>query len=862
MDISIVVPIYNALELSKQCLASVFEHGAQHRFEVIFVDNGSAPDVEAWLVAEEQVHANLKHQRYPAPLGFAKSVNAGVAAAIGEVVIVLNSDTIVSPGWMDELYTALVTDPSLGALTPCTNHAGDQAQMDFATIDLPPAKALALMAKRNAEPNILYVPQRLTFFCVALRRAVWLEFNGLDEAYKVGNFEDDDLCLRLRVAGYRLGVAQHVFVYHHNNATFNSNQIKHGAWMTQNTIVFADHARKAAGATPPVTPRWPKRSMPEISVVILPREGAKPGEGLERTLRSLDNQTILNFEIVLPTDKNGPTRLWVAYVTEGDILYPFHLEALWDAMDRSGSDSIFADGWVAGAEAADPHPDTSKLVRIGPRMLPGWMHHASLDRDHLWEQSVPQHWPRLTWEMQQAPNLPAHPVVKQELTLIDRARKAYRKALPLSTRLKLDAKVRQIIGRPAQDPEDKRFADIAAQLRALREAGTDAGKFHVETNLPAIIQGNAVAWNSVTQRQHHFARGLARRGHPVFWLEPALSPAQKWWVGRPLPQVAPNIYLVRLPGSARDIYTMQWSAAVTAAMTEAMQQVAAAYGFKQAVSLVNYPRWQPLAASLRERCSWKVADDCLDDQHALADLYQTATCAYQDRLTESADEIFTSSVLLRERMKPRESILLHNACDFDLFSTATSMGHLTHLKKPVIGFFGALADWLDSDLIHAAALKFPEWSFVFIGPHTFSNTEIEVKWLKATDLPNVTVIPQLDPRPLAQHLADFDVAVMPFLDIPVTRSMNAVKLYEYLAAGKPAIARDLPEVRYLTAGDSAASDLIALYTTPEEYFDRLRAAVESNTPALEARRREFASRNDWSQRVDVLSKRLTELAGS
>jgi glycosyltransferase involved in cell wall biosynthesis len=281
---------------------------------------------------------------------------------------------------------------------------------------------------------------------------------------------------------------------------------------------------------------------------------------------------------------------------------------------------------------------------------------------------------------------------------------------------------------------------------------------------------------------------------------------------------------------------------------------------ERVISLVNYPRWQPLAMKLRERNGWKVVEDCLDDQHALADLYQTASYYFVDKLTAEADEVVTSSVLLRERMKPRESILLHNACDYDLFSSAASMGHLAHLPKPVIGFFGALADWLDFDLIHAAALRYPNWSFVYIGPHVFSNVEIEVRWMKAADLPNITVIPQLDPRALAAHLADFDVCTMPFLDIPVTRSMNAVKLYEYLAAGKPCISRDLPEVRYITAEDPGARDLIALYSTPEEFFARLEAAVEAKGPELVARRKAFAEKNDWSARVHVLSQRLIALA--
>jgi GT2 family glycosyltransferase/glycosyltransferase involved in cell wall biosynthesis len=866
VQVSIVIPVYNALDLAQLCLASIFEHGAEKSFEVVVVDNGSRPDVEQWLTAEERLHTGLRHLRFDQPLGFARAANTGVAETTGEVVILLNSDTIVTPGWLDSLCDELSADPSLGALTPLTNHAGEAAQIDLTTFDLSAPRALALIAKRPKQPRILYLPQRVAFFCVALRREVWLQCNGLDEAYAVGNFEDDDLCLRLRIAGYRLGVAQHIFVYHHNNETFRANRIDLRSTLSRNAAIFASRARAASEAEPPATPHQPRRSAADISVVILPRDpGASPSPAaLDRSLRSLANQTVINLEVIAPGSAQAPTRSWIAYLTEGDILYPFHLETLWDAMERSGSNSIFADGWVAGANELQPHPDAVKLVRIGPRMLSGWMHHASLDPARIFEQSVPQHWPRITWEMQEAPVLPERPPAERSQGLIEAARRLYRKAVPMTTRLELDAAVRRLIRRPAQRPDDQRFRAIAAQIEALLSDGVDAGKFAdrlaAGSAQPAVMLGNSVAWNSVTQRQHHFARGLAQRGHPVFWLEPALSPLERWWSGRPLTEVAPNIHLVRLPGSAREIYYLAWSDPIVEAMTAAMLQTASAYGVRQVVSLINYPLWQPLAKRLRERAGWKIAADCLDDQQAFANLLSTAGALYEDKLTAQADVIFTSSVLLQERMRPRESILLHNGCDFSLFSSAASRGHLSHLQRPIIGFFGSLADWLDSGLIRAAALQFPEWSFVFIGPHLFSNTEAEVKWLQAAALPNITVIPALEPRPLAEHLAEFDVAIMPFLDIPVTRAMNAVKLYEYLAAGKPCVSRDLPEVRSLTARDPSASDLIALYRTPSQFFIRLREAVAANPPELVRRRQSFAQRNDWSGRIDVLSAKLIELA--
>lgn len=134
---------------------------------------------------------------------------------------------------------------------------------------------------------------------------------------------------------------------------------------------------------------------------------------------------------------------------------------------------------------------------------------------------------------------------------------------------------------------------------------------------------------------------------------------------------------------------------------------------------------------------------------------------------------------------------------------------------------------------------------------------IESKWFRSTHLPNIAVLGQLDPCTLAAHLPDFDVCIMPFQDVPVTRTMNAVKLYEYLAAGKPVVSRDLPEVRFLK---ESSGDLIAVYSSPEEFFARLVEALALRTPEMAARRQAFARQNDWSGRIDVLSQKIVEVA--
>jgi GT2 family glycosyltransferase/glycosyltransferase involved in cell wall biosynthesis len=880
VHVSVVIPVYNARQLAENCVASIFGAHTNLTFEVIVVDNGSGPDVEEWLRSSQVRHAALRYLRYPHPLGFARAVNAGVSASLGQIVIVLNSDTLVSPGWMDGLYEALVVDESLGAVTPVTNNTGEAAQIDLRTADLTPVRALKLVAAKPREPGVIIVAHRLTFFCVALRRSVWDEMGGLDESYAMGNYEDDHLCLRLRLAGYRLGIAPNVFVYHYSNATFRANGVPHHDFMRQNAATFAAHARAFAAATPPPQPRASRPSADDVSVVILDGSSA----ALDKTLVSLENQTVTGFEIVRGSDTKA-TRAWIAYVSAGDICYPFHLEALKEALNRTASVAVFADPWITDPAGHTAHPDATRIFQgisidesPRPHLLAGWMHHASLDPDRMWEETLPVHLPRMTWERGAgspgAPAIAPPPVPSESgrpmsarAAAIDMMRSMYRRAVPYETRLEVDRRIRGWL-RPetSRDRLSTRAHDLSVDRHPSR-ATHEPGRFAIRTPKPTVFLFSIIAWHWLTQRPQQFARGLAQRGHTVFWVETRLHPPSNWSAGRRLLELVPGVHQLLLPGTASYVYQQAWDRDSVQAMSTALAEVASAYGVGDAVSLVNFPRWEPVVADVRARLGWNIVYDCLDDQPAFADLFQTDLADHEQRLIRTASAVTTSGFLLRDRLqRSRDVVLLPNGVDFELFSSQTPNHPLSALSRPVVGFFGAFADWLDTDLIRAAAIRFPDWSFVYIGGETFSSPRARKRWADATSLANVVVVPNLSPSTLVTYLSDFDVCTMPFLDVPVTRAMNAVKLYEYLAGGKRVVCRDLPEVRRMVAGDGeaipGAGDLIALYTTETEFFDQLEAAVAASDDGSEAARRRFAQDNDWASRVDRLSAEIVRAAGA
>lgn len=220
MSVSVVIPVYNAFEFVQGCVESVFASRTALRFEVIVVDNGSSAEVGLWLREAARRHTGLRIFHFDEPLGFARAVNEGMRQARGDYLVILNSDTVVEDGWLDGLRQAMEADTSLGVVSPVTNRCGNPLQTAA-------AKSAALTGMRREA-------QRLVFFCVMIRRALWERAGGLDEIYREGNFEDDDFCSRARLLGYELAVVEGVFVVHHERKSFDDNQLSHTESLIRN----------------------------------------------------------------------------------------------------------------------------------------------------------------------------------------------------------------------------------------------------------------------------------------------------------------------------------------------------------------------------------------------------------------------------------------------------------------------------------------------------------------------------------------------------------------------------------------------------------------------------------------------------
>jgi GT2 family glycosyltransferase/SAM-dependent methyltransferase len=158
----------------------------------------------------------------------------------------------------------------------------------------------------------------------------------------------------------------------------------------------------------------------------------------------------------------------------------------------------------------------------------------------------------------------------------------------------------------------------------------------------------------------------------------------------------------------------------------------------------------------------------------------------------------------------------------------------------VVGYYGAIADWFDSELVADVAERRADWDFLLVG----STLGADIGRL--AKLPNVKLAGEQPYPEIPNWLAKFDVAIIPFKRTPLTEATNPVKAYEILASGRALVSVPLPEI-------SRLGPLVRLASTPLEFEREISAALAEHQPDLSVQRRKFASENTWQKRFEVLA---------
>jgi GT2 family glycosyltransferase len=410
---------------------------------------------------------------------------------------------------------------------------------------------------------------------------------------------------------------------------------------------------------------------------------------------------------------------------------------------------------------------------------------------------------------------------------------------------RIRSRMRRLVGlRPKPRPR-------AANEEGLLAWSADA------TSLPAtfdIVCFPIIAWNFRFQRPQQLMREMARRGHRVFWIDPdALLHGENLTPGAAplLTQIEDGIIRVA-PGmaSARNVYQDQLDTENRRALVASLDLLARREGIASALSIVQLPFWTDAALELRTR-GWPLLYDCMDDHADFATNTPAMTDA-EGRLAAGADTLVVTAGALQEKMREANPRLVRipNGCEVNHFAprepAPAKPAEMEGLPGKIVGYYGAISAWFDVDMLRHAAAAHPEWSFVLIGSTFDAPPHDDLRALA-----NVHFLGEIPYAELPTYLAYFDVATIPFLLTPLIQATDPVKAYEYLAAGKPVVASDLPELR-------PHGDLFRLAASPHEFTAQLERALAENPRRPAKARRAFAEANSWQARGAALATAASE----
>lgn len=214
---SIVILTYNQLNYTKMCINSIKLY-TKTDYEIIVVDNASTDGTVEWLKEQRDITIIFNDVNK----GFPAGCNQGILKADGDVIILLNNDTIVTPRWLDNILTCLNSSEKTGAVGVRSNSAG--ANQTIAT-GYSNFEEMILFAEKFNVSNAAHWEERirLTGFCFAVKKRVVNEVGLLDERFFPGNYEDDDYSFRIRQAGYRLMLCGDTFIHHYDGTSFQND---------------------------------------------------------------------------------------------------------------------------------------------------------------------------------------------------------------------------------------------------------------------------------------------------------------------------------------------------------------------------------------------------------------------------------------------------------------------------------------------------------------------------------------------------------------------------------------------------------------------------------------------------------------
>jgi glycosyltransferase involved in cell wall biosynthesis len=371
-------------------------------------------------------------------------------------------------------------------------------------------------------------------------------------------------------------------------------------------------------------------------------------------------------------------------------------------------------------------------------------------------------------------------------------------------------------------------------------------------------------WDDIWRNRHHIMTRLARANR-ILYVEPwaYLRPTLRRFRARQirladirvarLQQISTNLWLYRpplwAPRAERFPLSMSTRAIQIGLLRRAMQRL----GFRSPILWLFQPDMEIYIGQFDEKLVIYHIVDEYAGYTGISVGWRPVVRQMEKELARRADlVVVTSPTLYDSKSGLNEHIVLvPNAVDYEAFDALVTRQlapppDMAGIGSPLAGYVGAVNDKLDLALLARVAEQCQDWSFVLVGPVSITDEQGQRALQMLRLLPHVHLLGPQKVQDVPLYINACDVCLLPYRVNEWTRNIDSLKLYEYLACGKPIVATDVPAAQRF-------SSVVRIARSDSEFVASMQAVIREDSSGLRDARRHIAAQHTWQQRVDTLS---------